>query len=47
MLPVIFVIGLWFIVLTFFSDYFDMLFLPILIGVPLIICAIIYLMPKD
>ncbi|PNO80126.1 hypothetical protein MC77_014840 [Citrobacter koseri] len=46
-LPVIFVIDLWFIVLTFFSDYFDMLFLPILIGVPLVICAIIYPMPKD
>lgn len=47
MLSVIFVLGLLSIVLTFFPSCFDILFLPILIGVPLIVCAIIYPMPKD
>lgn len=41
------VIGLLVIVQAFCPDYFDMLFLPIMIGIPLIIVTLIYKKPKD
>lgn len=40
-------IGLLVIAQLVCPDFFDMLFIPILIGIPLIIATLIYKMPKD
>lgn len=47
LLSIISVMGLWAVVQMFFPDYFNILCIPILLGVPLIIGVIIYPMPKD
>lgn len=44
---IIFIVVFLVLVEEFFPDYLDILFLPIMIGVPIIISIIFYPMPKD